>query len=119
MDVPTASKTMTNSSSSNTTPASSSSSSGEAARTGSPGGENKPRKMGNNMKADAEHPEDPEREHGKWMRTEANKRNSVKEDGGIMVTKTMQYLKTLDKAETRKESEGLVEIEELAQAEVN
>ena len=37
------------------------------------------------------------------MRTEANKRKSVEEDEEIMVRKTMQYLKTLDKAETREE----------------
>ena len=42
MDVPTASKTITNSSSGNTTPASSATSTGEAARTGSPGGDIKP-----------------------------------------------------------------------------
>ena len=53
------------------------------------------------------------------MRTEANKRKSVEEDEESMVRKTMQHLKTLDKAETRKESERLVEIEELAQADVN
>ena len=53
------------------------------------------------------------------MRTEANKRKSVDEDEESMVRKTMQYLKTLDKAETRKESEGLVVIDELADAEVN
>ena len=53
------------------------------------------------------------------MRTEANKRKSVEEDEESMVRKPMQYLKTLDKAEARKESEGLVEIEELAQADVN
>ena len=30
-------------------------------------------------KGDGEHPEDPEREDGKWMRTEGNKRNTVEE----------------------------------------
>ena len=75
--------------------------------------------MGNNMKADAEYHEDAEREDGKWMRTVANKRKSVEEDEEIMVRKAMQYLKTLEKAETRKESEGLVEMEELVQAEVD
>ena len=61
MDVPTASKTMTNSSSSGTTPASSSSSASEAVRTGSHGGDTRPNRVGNNRKADAEHSEDAER----------------------------------------------------------
>ena len=105
MDVPTASKTMTNSSSRSTTPASSSSS---TVGTGSPGGDTRPNRVGNKRKADAEHLEDAEGEDEKWMRTVAKNRKPVEEDEESMVRKTMQYLKTLEKAETRKESEGLV-----------
>ena len=119
MDVPTASKTMTNSSSGGTTPASSSSSASEAARTGSHGGDTRPNRVGNNRKADAEHLEDAERVDEKWVRTEANKRKSVEDDEESMVRKTMQYLKTVEKAEARKESEGLVVIEEMPEVEVN
>ena len=54
--------------------------------------------MGNNRKADAEHPEDAERVDEKWVRTEANKGKSVEDDEESMVRKTMQ------KAEAREES---------------
>ena len=113
MDVPTASKTTTNSSSG-----------GQPQVQAVPLERQEraalqPSIVGNNKNADAEHPEDAEREDGKWMRTEANKRKSVEDDEESMVRKTMQCLKTSEKTETRKESEGLVEIEELAQAEVN
>ena len=75
------------------------------ARTGSHGGDT--------------NPEDAERVDEKWVRTEANKRKSVEDDEESMVRKTMQYLKTLEKAEARKESEGLVVIDELVEFELN
>ena len=48
-----------------------------------------------------------------------HKRKSVEEDEESMVRQTTQYLKTLKNAEAGNESEGLVEIEELAEVEVN
>ena len=53
------------------------SSSGDAARTGSSGEGNGSSRVDNKRKADGEHPEDPEREDGKWMRTEENKWKTV------------------------------------------
>ena len=57
---------------------SSTSSSGDAARTGSPGESHGSRRVDYKRKEDGE-PEDPEREDGKWMRTEGNKRKPVEE----------------------------------------
>ena len=57
-----------------TTTASSSSSSGDAARTGSYGEGAGSSRVDNKRKADGEPPEDPEREDGKSMRMEGNKR---------------------------------------------
>ena len=65
---------------SNAAPASSSSSSGGAARTGSSGECNGSSRVDNKRKADGEHLEDPERENGKLMRTEGNKRKTVQEE---------------------------------------
>ena len=53
------------------------------------------------------------------MRTEVHKRKSVEDDEESMVRKTVHYLKTLEKAEARKESEGLVVFDEFAEFEVN
>ena len=64
--------------------ASSLSSSGAAARTGSSGEGNGSSRVDNKSKADGEHPEDPEREDGKWMRTEGNKRRIIEEEEDSM-----------------------------------
>ena len=38
--------------------------------------------MDNKGRPNGEHPEDPERENGKWMRTEGIKRKTVEEEEG-------------------------------------
>ena len=65
------------SSSSNAAPASSSSSSGETAGSNSIRDGNGSSRVDNKMKADGEHPEDPEREDGKWTKTEVSKRTGA------------------------------------------
>ena len=70
-------------------------------------------------KADGEHPEDPEREDGKWKRTEGNKRKTVEEEGESMLRNTVKYLKTLERAEAKGESEETTEAVELPEVEVN
>ena len=75
--------------------------------------------MGNKRKADVEHPQDAEREDGEWMRTEGNKRKSVEEEEESMSRKTVKYLRTFEMAETKKGSEGVQEIVEFAEVEVN
>ena len=56
--------------------------------------------MGNNRKADAEHPEDAERVDEKWVRPEANKGKSVEDDEESM----SMMRKTMQKAEAREET---------------
>ena len=55
-------------------------------------------------KAEEEHPEDPERDDGKWMRTDGNKRKVGEEREESRLRKTVRYLKELDKMENQKES---------------
>ena len=112
-DVPTTTSSST--SSSNVAPASSSSGSSDAARTGSSGEQ----WIRHKRKADGEHLEDAEREDGQWMRTEGNKRKTVEEQEESMLRKTVMYLKTLERAEAKKDSEETQEVVELGDVEVN
>ena len=63
--------------------------------------------------------EGPEREDGKWMRTEGNKRKTVEEEEDSILRKTVKFLKTLERTEAKKESEERLEVVELAEVEVN
>ena len=75
--------------------------------------------MDNKRKAGGERREDPEREDGKWMRTEGNKRKTVEEEDESMLRKTVLSLKMLERTEPKKESEETQEVVELAEVEVN
>ena len=75
--------------------------------------------MDNKRKADGEHPEDPEREDGKWMRTEGNKRKTIQEEGVSKLRKTVKYSKTSERTVAKKEPEETLEVVELAEVEVN
>ena len=55
-------------------------------------------------KAEEKHPEDPERDDGKWMRTDGNKRKVGEEREESKLRKTVRYLKELDKMENQKGS---------------
>ena len=57
--------------------------------------------------ADGEHQKDPEREDGKWMRTEGKNRKTVEEQEESMLRTTVKYLKTLERAEAKKESQDI------------
>ena len=70
-------------------------------------------------KAQEEHPEDPERDDGKWMRTDGNKRKAGEESEESRLRKTVRYLKELDKMENKEESDKMQEIVEVAEVEVN
>ena len=48
-------------------------------------------------KAEEEHREDPERDDGKWMRTDGNKRKAGEESEESRLRNTVRYLKELDK----------------------
>ena len=69
-------------------------------------------------KAEEEHPEDPDRNDGKWMRTNGNKRKAGEESEESRLRKIVRYLKELDKMEN-KESGKTQEIVEVAVVEVN
>ena len=69
------------------------------ARTFSSGEGNGSSRVDNRRKADGEHPEDPKRDDGRWMWTEGTKRKTVEEEEKCMLTKTVKYLKTLERAE--------------------
>ena len=75
--------------------------------------------MDNKRKADGEHAEDPEGEDRKWMRTEGDERKTVKEEEESLLRKAVKYLKTLERAEAKKESEERQEVVELAEVDVN
>ena len=70
-------------------------------------------------KAEEEHPEDPERDDGKWMRTDGNKREAGAESEESRLRKTVRYLKELDKMENKKGSGKTQEVVEVAEVEVN
>ena len=54
--------------------------------------------------ADGEHPEDPTHEHGKWMRTERNKRKTVEEEGEH-VEEDRDLLENVGETEAKHEKE--------------
>ena len=66
-----------------------------------------------------EHPEDPERDDGKWMRTDGNKRKAGEESEESRLRKTVRHLKELDKMENKKGSGKVQEVVEVAEVEVN
>ena len=70
-------------------------------------------------KAEGEHPEDPVRDDGKWMRTDGNKRKAGEESEKSRLRKTVRYLKELDNMGNKKESGKVQEVVEVADAEVN
>ena len=70
-------------------------------------------------KAEEEHPEDPERDDGKWLRTDGIKRKAGEESEESRLRKTVRYLKELDKVENNKESGKTQEVVEVAEFEVN
>ena len=45
------------------------------------------------MKAEEDHSEDPERDDGKWMRADGNKRKAGEESEESRLRKTVRYLK--------------------------
>ena len=65
--------------------------------------------MDKKRRADGAHPEDPEREDGKWMRTEGNKRKTVEEEQESMLRNTAKYLQTLDRTEAKTNPEETLE----------
>ena len=65
------------------------------------------------------HPEDPERDDGKWMRTDGNERKAGEESEESRLRQTVRYLKELDKMENKKESGKVQEVVEVAEVEVN
>ena len=70
-------------------------------------------------KAEEEHPEDPERDDGKWMRTDGDKRKAGEESEESRLRKTVRYLKELDKMENKKESGKTQEHVQVAEVVVN
>ena len=70
-------------------------------------------------KAEEEHPEDPERDDGKWMRTDGYKRKAWEESEESRLRKTVRFLKDFDKMENKKESGKTQEVVEVAEVEVN
>ena len=70
-------------------------------------------------KAEEEHPEDPERDDGKWLRTDENKRKAGEKSEESRLRKTVRYFKELDKTENKKESGKTQEVVEVADVEVN
>ena len=82
-----------------------SSSSGDAARTRSPREDIGSSRVDNKRKADGERPEDPEREDGKWMRTEGNTRKTVEDEDESMLRDSVRYLKTLERTGAKKEAD--------------
>ena len=82
----------------------SNSSCSDAARTGSSREGNGSSFVDNRKKADGEHPGDPEREDGKWMRTEGNRWKTVEEQEESMLRKTVKYLKMLERTEAKIEA---------------
>ena len=70
-------------------------------------------------KAEEEHPEDPERDDGKRLRTDGNKRKAGEESEESRMRKTVRYLKELVKMENKKESGKTQEVVEVAEVEVN
>ena len=100
------------------TPTQSSSSSSAVKTNGREGGDGCKEAL-KKRKAEEDHPEDPERDDGKWMRTDGNKRKAGEESEESRLRKTVRYLKELDKMENKKESGKTQEVVEVAEVEVN
>ena len=73
--------------------------------------------MDNKRKAESEHLKNTEQEVP-WMRPEGNKRKTVEQEEESLLNKNV-YLKTLEMAEAKKESEETQEILKLAEVEVS
>ena len=110
--------TSSSSGSGDVTPTQSSSSSSAVKTNGCEGGDGCKETL-KKRKAEEEHPEDPERDDGKWMRTDGNKRKAGEESEESKLRKTVRYLKELDKMDNKKESGKTQEVEEVAEVEVN
>ena len=114
-DAPTT--TTSSSGTSSTAVASSSSGNDVVTTTSSSGEESGTRRVDSKRKAERGHEKDPEREDGQCMRTEGIKRKTVEEEEESMLRKTVKFLKTLQRSEAKKESEGVVELVEVTQFE--
>ena len=101
------------------TPTQSSSSSGSTTKMSGHEGGDGCKETTKKMKTEEEHPEDPERDDGKWMRTDGNKRKAAEESEESRLRKTVRYLKELDKMENKEESGKTQEVVEVAEVEVN
>ena len=111
--------TSSSSGSGDMTPTQSSSSSGSTTKMSGHEGGDGCKEIIKKRKAEEEHPEDPERDDGKWMRTVGNKRKAGDESEESRLRKTVRYLKELDKMENKKESGKVQEVVEVAEVEVN
>ena len=85
--------TSSSSGSGDVAPAQSSSSSSSAMKTSGIEGGDGCKEAIKKRKAEEEHPEDPERDDGKWMRTDGNKRKAAEESEESRLRKTVRYLK--------------------------
>ena len=108
--------TSSSSDSGDVTPMQSSSSSSAVKTSGHEGGDGCKETI-KKRNAEEAHPEDPERDDGKWMRTDGNKRKAGEESEDCRLRKTVRYLKELDKME--KEGGKVQEVVEVAEVEVN
>ena len=111
--------TSSSSGSGDVVPTQSSSSSSSAVKTNGREGGDGCKDAIKKRKAEEEHPEDPERDDGKWMRTDGNKRKAGEEREESRLRKTVRYLKELDKMANKKVSGKTQEIVEVAGVEVN
>ena len=84
------------------TPTQSSSSSGSTSKMSGHEGGDGCQEATKKRTAEEEHPEDPGRDDGKWMRTDGNKRKAGEESEESRLRKTVRYLKELDKMENKK-----------------
>ena len=111
--------TSSSSGSGDVTPTQSSSSSGSTTKMSSHERGDGCKETTKKRKAEEEHPEDPERDDGKWMRTDGNKRKAGEESEESRLRKTVRYLKELDEMEDKKEPGKVQEVVEVAEVEVN
>ena len=91
--------TSSSSGSGDVTPTQSSSSSGSTTKMSGHEGGDGCKEATKKRKAEVEHPEDRERDDGKWMRIDANKRRAGEESEESRLRNTVRYLKELDKME--------------------
>ena len=111
--------TSSSSGSGDVTPTQSPSSSGSTTKMSGHEGRGECKEITQKRKAEEEHPEDPERHDGKWMRTDGSKRKAGEESEESRLRKTVRYLKELDKMENKKVSGKVQEVVEVAEVEVN